>query len=188
MSKRNHQIVTMLENYGSFKAGDRCRIISKDFSGGEIWLYVTHESEMSDHGMNVPAERFAEYRDYKRGMQVLADRFMNNPTRRNSYRWMKGTGNTLRNKYKPVKRLSLPNLVNHWVRHTDSDGSSGILVWVFASNDVEAVRKVLGQVADVDGHHINSAYDCTGKYFSWACDFKVFPNRIWVTQHWGLDV
>lgn len=92
--------------------------------------------------------------------------------------------------YKKLERvqpkIQIPNLINCGQK---SDFEYFKNWWLFKGNDVEEVKLAMYREGiPIYGHSINSIYDCTGQRFYYEADFKVFEDRIFVTQSGGLDV
>jgi hypothetical protein len=79
-------------------------------------------------------------------------------------------------------------LVSRW-RNVEESGETALKVWIFKGVSIEKARRLLGDTMGepIDGVNIHSAYDCTGQWFAWEADFKQLGDRVFVTQHWGLD-
>ena len=86
--------------------------------------------------------------------------------------------------------LTIPELRQRGVRYFEDDGGSGVYYWIFKRNTRdETIKEYLASVnIEFDGVHIDSAYDCSGRFCSRQVNILRQGSRVLVTQHWGIDV
>lgn len=82
----------------------------------------------------------------------------------------------------------VPGLIREFVCEGED---SSVRYWLFegSASDLEAVRKALAAVTDLDGWSTGCTYDCSGRTFAWPVSIKrVGPQRILARQRVFLDV
>jgi Mor family transcriptional regulator len=85
-------------------------------------------------------------------------------------------------------KQEMKGLLNIFIR--DNDYGSGKNYYLFEGNNLKEIINELEKFIDIDGVNLTpSAYDCTGRYFSYPIEIKILSeNRVLISQSWGLDV